>query len=223
MANNIDTQVLNSLGLSRELEQTKDSNELGQEDFMQLLISQLSNQNPLEPEDPGAFLGQLAQFGTVDGIGKLNTTIDSLASSFQSSQALEATMLVGRSVMVDSNQLYLQPGVPSKLGIELPSTVSELKLSIEDASGNLVREIPIGSKGAGIHHVTWDGLDDSGNALPAGEYRMRATAVQGDEEIAHNTLFAANVNSVTVGQNGQFVLNLPELGKVRFDQVKEVL
>ncbi|PYY66483.1 flagellar biosynthesis protein FlgD, partial [Pseudomonas jessenii] len=77
---------------------------LGKDAFLQLLVTQLKNQNPLEPQDNGAFVAQLAQFSSLEGITTLNDTVSGLASNYNSSQALQASSLVGRSVIAPGDK-----------------------------------------------------------------------------------------------------------------------
>ena len=90
---------------SDRLKQTVEKKSLGQEEFLELMMTQLQNQDPLNPAESGEFLSQIAQFGTVNGITELQQSFSTLASSLQSNQALQASTMVGRSVLVESNWL----------------------------------------------------------------------------------------------------------------------
>ena len=81
------------------------SNEMGQDEFLKLMIAELNNQNPLDPQDNGEFIAQLAQFSTVEGLDKLNNTTETMSDGMRSSQALQASSLVGQSVIVEGNEL----------------------------------------------------------------------------------------------------------------------
>ncbi len=135
-------------------------NELGRDAFLELMVAQLNNQNPLEPTDNQAFVAQLAQFSTVEGIDKLNTTSESMMSRFNSASALQASSLVGQSVIVEGNEtgLLLSGGVVSGY-TEVPESASNLQLSIEDENGVLLEQIPLGNRTAGSMSVRWDGLN----------------------------------------------------------------
>ncbi len=95
------------LGLNREPVATEKEGDLGQGDFLKLMVAQFRNQDPFEPMDNGEFLGQLAQFGTVDGIGKLNGAFQALSQSLHTDQALQAANLVGHTVLAFNDQAYL--------------------------------------------------------------------------------------------------------------------
>jgi flagellar basal-body rod modification protein FlgD len=136
------------------------TNEMGQDEFLKLMIAELNNQNPLDPQDNGEFIAQLAQFSTVEGLDKLNTTADGMSDGMRSSQALQASSLVGQSVIVEGNEmgLLLNKGIVSGY-TELPESSTDLKLSIEDENGQLLEQISLGNHAAGEMSVRWDGLN----------------------------------------------------------------
>lgn len=136
------------------------SNELGRDAFLELMIAQMNNQNPLEPTDNQAFVAQLAQFSTVEGIDKLNTAAEGMMSRFNSASALQASSMVGQSVIVDGNTtgLLMNGGIVSGY-TELQSSAADIKLSIQDKNGQLLEQIPLGNHAAGSMSVRWDGLN----------------------------------------------------------------
>lgn len=136
------------------------SNEMGQDEFLKLMIAELNNQNPLDPQDNGEFIAQLAQFSTVEGIDKLNTTTESMSDNMRSSQALQASALVGQSVIVEGNDigLLLDQGIISGY-TELPESVTDVTLTIEDENGQLLEQISLGNHAAGEMSIRWDGLN----------------------------------------------------------------
>ncbi len=201
----------------------KQAKELGQDEFLKLMTAQLQNQNPLKPMENGQFLSQLAQFGTVNGIQDLQKSVDTLASSLQSNQALQASTMVGRKVLVESTSVTLQGGQPASGIIDLPAASGEVSLNITDASGRLLRNIPLGAQQGGQLAFTWDGLDDAGNTLPDGSYQITAEASIDDENTALTTLVEARVESVSLNRDGTgTTLNLAGLGPVLMDNVREV-
>ena len=106
--------------------------ELGQEDFLTLMITQFRNQDPFEPMDNGDFLGQLAQFGTVNGIEQLNSSMAGLTGSIQNDQALQAASLVGRGVLAQSNAGYLPDGGQMTGAVEVISTGQTRRSGTDD-------------------------------------------------------------------------------------------
>ncbi|WP_420591722.1 flagellar hook assembly protein FlgD [Bacterioplanoides sp.] len=136
------------------------SNELGRDAFLKLMVAQLENQNPLKPTDNQAFVAQLAQFSTVEGIGQLNTTAEGLSNRFNSASALQASSLVGQNVIVDGNEngFLLQNGIVSGYA-DVPSTATNVELQIEDGEGQLLEKFSLDNHEAGAMSVRWDGLN----------------------------------------------------------------
>lgn len=201
-----------------------DGKNLGQEAFLELMITQLKNQDPMKPMESGEFLSQIAQFSTVNGIGELQNSFSMLASSLQSSQALQASTMVGRKVLVASDAVVLMEGQDARLAIELPSAASGVQLSFKDAFGQLVRQVNLGARGEGLTDFVWDGLDALGNRLLPGRYTVDAVAGIDGEPVALATLVQAPVESVTLPRNGQApILNLTNYGAVQLDAIKRVL
>jgi flagellar basal-body rod modification protein FlgD len=135
-------------------------NELGKNAFLELMVAQLNNQNPLEPTDNQAFVAQLAQFSSVEGLDNLNDTAESLATQFTSNAALQASSLVGQSVIVEGNTtgLLTSGGVVSGF-TDVPAATGNMVLTIESASGQTLEQISLGSKDAGAMSVRWDGYN----------------------------------------------------------------
>lgn len=196
---------------------------LGQDAFMKLLVTQLKNQNPLDPQDNTAFVAQLAQFSSLEGIQGLNNTVTSLAGGLQSSQALQASALVGRSVSVETDTTRFITGAGVYGSIELPASTADLHLNIYDASNKLVYSKALGPQQAGELPFGWDGTTPDGTALPAGMYRFEALAKDDGKAVPQTTYLGANVNSVTVGANQAVILNVEGVGPVALGEVKEIL
>ena len=196
-------------------------NELGKNEFLELLVAQLNNQDPMAPQENGEFIAQLAQFSTVEGIEKMNSSMDAMASSFQSSQALQASSLVGRTVVIPSEVAMVDPELGFTGQLALPESSGAVKVNIYDEAGSMVATVDLGAQEAGIHDFTWDGKDSSGNTLPSGQYSFEAQASINGEPVQLATLLPANVDSVSlgVGRGGEMVLNLAGLGSIGLSEV----
>ncbi len=217
---------IDQLGLPKQGEQKKDSNTLAQEQFLELLVAQIENQNPLKPQDNGEFLGQMAQFSTVSGLQQMQKSIDQLNANLMSSQALQASSLVGRLVLVPGNKGYLPEGEGDRFfgAIDVPSSTTGIKVEVTSASGELVKTITLGTQNEGMSRFSWDGTDDRGNPLPAGEYQVAASGYVGGELQALETNIVAPVDSVTLGRNGgKMMLNVAGFGAMDIDSVREIL
>ncbi|WP_260291102.1 flagellar hook assembly protein FlgD [Sedimenticola hydrogenitrophicus] len=215
-------QLYQALGLSRELE-TKKDNSLQLEDFLELMVTELTHQDPFKPMENSELASQISQFATVSGIDELNSSFSGFADSMISDQALKATNIVGRNVLVPVNTGNLEAGgsINGVVGISEPA--SDVTVRISDASGALIREIQLGTQSKGEVNFSWDGLDESGEAVAPGQYKVEASAKVDGETVTPYTLLEARVNSVSIGGVGQgLTVNLAGLGPVSFDSVAEI-
>ena len=208
---------------STEEDDKESSNKLGQSAFLELMITQLNNQNPLDPQDNSEFVAQLAQFSSVEGLERLNTSMDGLVNSYQSSQALQASALVGRTVRVETDSVPLtEDGIISGT-IDLEDSTTNLLLNIYNSSGSLVQQISLGQQAEGELEFAWDGTNANGEASPPGMYTFQALAQSGDEVVTVGTSLSVNVNSVTLGANGAMTLNLNGVGTASMSDVRAIL
>lgn len=202
----------------------KKGDELGKNEFLTLLVTQLNNQDPLSPQENGEFIAQLAQFSTVEGIENLNSSMGSLLSGYQSSQALQASSLVGRKVIVPTDKAMVdtQQGIKGQLA--LPESSTNVYVNVLSDSGALVTRLNLGSQEAGMHDFTWDGTDDSGNIMPPGRYQFEAQASIDGKNKQLATLMPANVDSVSLnsGEGGEMMLNVAGLGSISLSNVYSI-
>ena len=194
--------------------------ELGKNEFLELLVAQLNNQNPLEPQSNGEFIAQLAQFSTVEGVEKLNSSMESILSGYQSSQALQASSLVGRKVIIPSEKAVVDTSETFKASMVLPQSSSNVYVNVYRADGSLATRINMGAQEAGQVSFMWDGKNSEGETMPPGTYKFEAQANVDGETKGLYTLLPANVDSVTLGHgSGELMLNLAGLGSIPLSQV----
>ncbi|MFT6051730.1 MAG: flagellar basal-body rod modification protein FlgD [Halioglobus sp.] len=187
----------------------KGSNELGQEDFMRLMVAQLENQDPTKPMDNFEFLSQIAQFGTVDGIQGLKSEFSDISSVLYANQALDAAGLIGNKVVTDSNLGVLTEGETLSATIDLPQSAASVTLYIQNMAGRVVHSQPMGPATAGELQVDWNGIDDEGNPVLPGQYRVSAEAVIGGQNQGVSAFTHGLVESVSTDRaTGGVVLNL---------------
>jgi len=221
---NATDNIFTDAGLSSpRTEDARAGKELGQSDFLRLLTVQLSNQDPLSPTDSKEFITQLSQFSSLDSLQKLVTKFDDLSTSLTSNQALQASSLVGRYVLIPSSVGHLadESGLSGQLN--LPAHVNNLRFEIRDAAGQLVRRIDVGDRDAGDIEFFWDGRNEAGDFLGQGQYEIAAFGVVNGTTEQIPTSIRARVHSVNLGGgNGGIFLNLTGLGQVDFNDVKEV-
>ncbi|MGE8069170.1 flagellar hook assembly protein FlgD [Pseudomonas sp. NPDC089569] len=210
-------------GLASATSSSTGNQALGKDAFLQLLVTQLKNQNPLEPQDNGAFVAQLAQFSSLEGITTLNDTVSGLASNYNSSQALQASSLVGRSVIAPGSKAVVDTSKSFNGSVVVPSSVSGVTLKITDADGNAIRTIDLGSQSAGNASFIWDGKNDAGETVTAGTYSFGATSTIDGQAVSLITNLPATVSSVTISQTGgELMLNLAGLGSVALSKVQTI-
>lgn len=219
--------VIDQLGLGAPPAGPKKKEPLGQDAFLTLMITQLKSQNPLEPLKNQEFLAQLSQFTTASGVQDLKKSFDSLGSALQSNQALQASSLVGRNVLINSKQGYLPAigtGARTMQGVvELPNAVGNLHVNIYNSAGEVVRSVDLGQQSAGQVSYTWDGTNNAGQPLAAGIYQVKAEATFNGKTYNFDTLTVAPVESVTIGRNGQgMTLNVGPLGSVNLTDVRQI-
>jgi flagellar basal-body rod modification protein FlgD len=219
---NTESDVFTDLGLKRK-EAEKTQNQLAQEDFLNLMVTQLKNQDPFKPMENGDFLAQIAQFASVTGIDDLNKSFSTLSESLSSNQALQAGALVDREVLAPLDYGLLPTGGALRGELDLPSSVGNLVISITDATGALIRELPLGSQAGGRIGFSWDGQTDRGEYAPSGIYKVEARATIGSDNTALQPLVSARVDSVSLGRGAQgLTLNLEGLGPISFNDVAQI-
>jgi flagellar basal-body rod modification protein FlgD len=194
---------------------------LSQTEFLKLMTSQLQNQDPLKPLDNSEFVSQMAQFSTVSGIQALQNSFSTLATSLSSGQALQASSLVGHTVLTPSTTASLSAGGTMSLGVDAPAS-GDVIVNVTDASGQLVRRIDLGTQAAGVTKFQWDGLDNSGSAAPAGQYTFTAVVGSGSQAQAATMLTAGKVNSVSLDSSGALNLDVDGIGSVAFSTIRQI-
>jgi flagellar basal-body rod modification protein FlgD len=220
-----DLAMLNELGLTRVPESRSSSPSNGaiqQEAFLELMIAQFRNQDPFKPMENGDFLGQLAQFGTVSGIENLQDSFASFADSLYSDQALQASGLIGREVLIPASTGALGATGGVRGAAELPTATPSMLVQVTDAAGQLVRRMDLGVQGAGLPYLDWAGLNDLGQRMPPGAYQVEVIAGPDGMREQMPVMLEARVDSVTLGNVGGVLLNLDQLGEIPLADVRRI-
>lgn len=210
------------LGAAAAAPKNPPASSLGQDQFLTLMTTQLQNQDPFKPMESGEFLGQIAQFSTVNGIADLNESFGSLASSLSSSQSLQAASLVGRNALIAGDTAYPAADGSVRGAIELPSSATEVTVEITAPSGEVLRRIELGARAQGLSQFEWDGLNSFGEAVDLSEVRVRATASSQGQSNAVPTFVEGRVNSVLLDGLRGIVLNIQGAGSVPFADVRQL-
>jgi len=155
---------------------TPQSTEMGQNQFLTLFTTQLKNQNPLDPMKNEAFVAQLAQFSQLEATTAMKNSLDSMVSSMKSDRMLAGSSLIGRKVAVPDGPATLLGGQPVTGSVDLPTGADGVKFEVYNDKGQLVRSQILGAQTAGSMNLSWDGLDNNGQAMADGNYRFKVTA-----------------------------------------------
>jgi flagellar basal-body rod modification protein FlgD len=200
---------------------TGSNEELGKTQFLELMIAQMTHQDPLEPAKNEDFIAQLAQFSTVEGIENLNKSFDGMAMSMQAAMATQAAALVGRNVVAPTSSAILGSEGGIAGSIEVPQAASDITVEISNDAGELVRRFNLGAEPAGRLHFGWDGTGASGQALPEGFYQVKAYGDFDGENAELTVNMPDRVVSISLGPNG-VTANLAGGSSVPASQIKEI-
>jgi len=176
MAINTTMNATNPVGAAAaKLTKEDNSPEAIQERFMALLVAQLKNQDPLAPMDNSQVTSQMAQLNTVTGISDMNKTMEKMAAGLAGNQTVQATGMLGRTVLLEGNSLTLAGG-KSAGAFELKQAADKITVNVKDRSGNVVQSMELGSQSKGIHEFDWDGKNTDGKTVADGQYNFEVVA-----------------------------------------------
>ena len=196
---------------------------LTQEDFFSLLTAELAHQDPTEPTDNNEMISQMTAFSTTDGVANLNDQFTSFAATMSSGQALQASSLVGRSVLVDDNVFGLSEGDNVIGKIVTDQNASNINIYVENTAGEIIQTVAVGDMAAGEASFTWNGLDGNGDPAPTGAYRFRVAGLVDGQASELQAMTYRKVDSVTLaGAGGDIVLNLNGGTSMALQDVVEV-
>lgn len=196
---------------------------LTQADFFALMTKELAHQDPTKPVDNNEMISQMTAFSTTDGVQALNDQFTKFATSMTSSQALQASSLVGRSVLVDDNVFGMNEGDPVKGKLVTDEPASNVNIYVENAAGEIIQTVPVGNVPAGESTFTWDGMASDGEPAAAGAYRFRIGGLVDGQASELTAMTYRKVDSVTLaGAGGKILLNLNGGTSMALSDVVEV-
>lgn len=195
---------------------------LQQEDFFKLLTEQLNMQDPSKPVENDQMIAQMTSFTMAEGISGLADRFDQFASDMTSNQALQASTMVGRKVLVPTDQANLETGAGITGMIATPQAAQNVKISIKDSTGATVRTLDLGDMAAGTKEFEWDGTLSNGEEAPAGNYTFSVNAQVAGQTEELPIQMHARVQSVSTGGDRGVVLNLKGLGGIKLSDVTEI-
>lgn len=185
----------------------KDSIGLNKDDFLQLFITQLKNQDPLDPQDSSEFVTQLAQLTQVEQSYNTNTNLQSLIDAVNSASSLSSTSYIGKTVISDGNSLY-SSGTGSEVAFNLSAATTGTVVTISDASGSVVRNISMTANPSGDNYVKWDGTGNDGSVLPSGVYTFSVSGTAADGSSVTGTTYTTGVVDSINFESGTAVLQI---------------
>lgn len=220
--NTISPSLLASMNNSTKAATGTNTTAEAQDRFMKLLITQMQNQDPLNPMDNSQVTSQLAQLSTVTGIDKLNTTLEALQGSYQSSQSLASAGMIGHAVLVPGSKITLAES-KGVFGVEMGTAADNVQVTIRNASGVAIHTIDLGAQPIGTVPMAWDGTTDTGAIAPDGKYTFDVSAtLAGQKMTAVTALSFGQVQSVSTSSSG-VKLNLPNMDPVSMTDVRQIL
>jgi flagellar basal-body rod modification protein FlgD len=180
---NINSQASATLGGQA----AKSKKELGQQEFLQLLVAQMRNQDPINPMDGSEFASQLAQFNSVEQLISVNNGLKQLQNSQNLMSASltnsMAASLTGKHVRALSNQVHLSSGQDAQVHFKLNSSAERVEIIIRNASGSEVRREVLEGVASGENQWVWDGRNNAGDRMATGEYHIEINAANDDSEV----------------------------------------
>ena len=200
---------------------TQRATTMDQIDFMNLLVVQLQNQNPLEPMDSSQMAAQMAQLGSLQALNDVKSSIQQMVSYLASTNSMNASQLIGKKVEATGNNLSIENGVVSGASYQLsnPGTVT---IKIYDSSHRLVRTIDDGAKDGSKQALTRDGKDQNGVKLPDGTYLFEVSAVDtAGQTVSANSWMVGTVKGVSF-ENGVTYLDIGP-GKITLSDIAGIL
>jgi flagellar basal-body rod modification protein FlgD len=212
---------VDSLRWSEKPKAAEKDDTLKQEDFFKLLTQQLSYQDPSKPADNDQMIAQMTSFTMAEGISNLNTKFESLSASMTSNSALQASTLVGKKALLESDSLELGTSGTARGSIIATEPVDKLVVNIYDESNQLVRSIDMSKQDAGAIRFEWDGKNDVGEVMPQGEYEIKAEANINGKFSTLPTATFKNIDSVNVNGANGIIINT-KAGAVRLTDVAEI-
>ena len=195
--------------------------ELGRTAFLELLIAQAQNQDPLEPAKNEDFIAQLAQFSSVEGIQRMNESMDTLVSSLRSSMTMDAAGLVGRQVLVQTDQTALNTNGGIGGTVQVDTAAANLFLNITNSSGQTVKTLELGSTPQGEIRFNWDGKTEAGEQVAQDYYSIQAYSEVDGNRVAHAVNLPDQIVSVSIHEGG-LIANLAGGTSVPTAQIREI-
>lgn len=196
---------------------------LDKQAFLNLLVAQLSHQDPLNPMDDKEFVAQLAQFTSLEQLTNISTGITDLNESAKQQQMSSAVGYIGKEVTAGGYQISKSATSTSTVFFTVQAQVANGYINIYDGEMNLVRTELMGAKQAGTYSYQWDGKDYQGATVPDGIYAVAMYGEGTDGKAVYiTTQVTGQVNGV-VNVDGEPYLRLADGRHIAFSNVSEIV
>ncbi|WP_454765875.1 flagellar hook assembly protein FlgD [Cupriavidus campinensis] len=192
-----------------------------QNNFLTMLVTQMNNQDPLNPMDNSQLTSQLAQISTVSGLQTMNETLNALLTQTAASRAMDSASLIGKTVMVPGSGVSVAGGVAGKIGVDVPSTADSVTVQVLDKSGNVVRNIDMKGQTAGVHDIAWDGKNDQGAVVADGNYSFKVAATANGKDVSPIALIYGKVQAIS-GDSSGVLVDLGDGKTANVDNVRRI-
>ncbi|MFP4169359.1 MAG: flagellar hook assembly protein FlgD [Desulfonatronovibrionaceae bacterium] len=202
---------------------TGDSSELGKQQFLELLTTQLEHQDPLDPMDDKKFVAQLAQFSSLEQLTNISGGIDSLNKNSDQEEMLGAVNYIGKQVLAEGDSIYKEGDQVSSVYFSLDEQAANTYANVLDKNGNIIQSVNLGSFQPGDYTYTWDGKNFNGNEASNGEYKVTFSATDSKDK---SVMVDKQVAGEVVGlerNDGVASLVLSGGRTIEFSRVKEVV
>jgi flagellar basal-body rod modification protein FlgD len=193
------SSVTGTSGTNIASESMKQATGMNKNDFLQLLVTQLKSQDPLNPQDSSQFVAQLAQLTQVEQMYNINSNLQNLLSSQNNFSSISSLSMIGKEITTVGSSIVLTDGSQPDIPFSLATDANQLTVTIKDATGRTVRTISQGQTSAGVRSIQWDGKDDNGQPLAAGKYSFEVSGVDAaGQTITATPLFRGRVTGVNL-------------------------
>lgn len=185
------------------------SNELGKNDFLKLLVAQLQAQDPLDPQSAEDFSAQLAQFSSLEQLTNVNDNLKQIESFEQAVNNSSLINLIGKNVDSPGDRIDFKTGETKNLNFSLSEEAAQVSVDIFDSTGNKVTTLTLVNQSAGNNQALWNGKDGEGKSVPPGAYtfQVKAETING-EEIPATTFVSGKITDVVFDEDGaQAIIN----------------
>jgi flagellar basal-body rod modification protein FlgD len=193
---------LDTVKMAESTPSTSNNNILGKDDFLQLLVTQLQAQDPLDPLESAEFTAQLAQFSSLEQLQSINDNMKNLQLYQASMNNAQAVSLIGKTVKAPGNSIHLNDGTSNDIHFELGTDARSVLVNVYSGDGNLVKTIDAGPLSVGDQTLSWDGTGNDGRQMPDGVYAFEILAVDANDAVVDATTFATGTVTAVSFENG---------------------